>query len=331
MSKQANPTVIGVFVLGAVFIALLGITVFTSGKWFTEKSEFVIYFNESVNGLNVGALVKMQGVPIGKVTDIQVQLHPETKQILTPVFIEIDHAKCQQILLFKEPGDKKMFLERLIKNGLRMQLQYTSLVTGQLYVQSLLQPDTPVILTGLNKDYAELPAIASSSVQVQNSIADVMQDIQTIPFKELFSELLIAVKNIKQITGSEETKQAIRNLSSSLAELHEILKSVKPHAKAIALNAEKTLQRSSQLMRKLEGAVDPLLLEVRESLANTNQTLLSIQSSAKSADGLLHEDAPLQQNLNRTLDEIRRSAKSLRLLTDYLEQHPEALLQGKKD
>jgi paraquat-inducible protein B len=57
MSKQANPTIIGVFVLGAVLIAILGITVFTSGKWFSEKSEFVIYFNESVNGLNVGALM----------------------------------------------------------------------------------------------------------------------------------------------------------------------------------------------------------------------------------------------------------------------------------
>ncbi len=331
MSKQANPTIIGVFVLGAVLIAILGITVFTSGKWFSEKSEFVIYFNESVNGLNVGALVKMQGVPIGKVTDIQVQLDPETKQILTPVFIEIDHAKCQQLLQIKEVNSKQMLMEQLVKNGLRMQLQYTSLVTGQLYVQSLLQPGTPVVLTGLNKDYAELPAIASSSVQVQKSIADIMRDFQAIPFQELFSELLVTVKNIKQITGSQETKQAIKHLSSSLAELQEILKSVKPHAKAIAFNAEKTLQRSNQLMRKLEGAVDPLLLEVRESLVNANQTLLSLQNSAKSADGLLHEDGPLQQNFNRTLDEIRRSANSLRLLTDYLEQHPEALLQGKKD
>jgi len=331
MSKQANPAIIGVFVLGAVFIAVLGLTVFTSGKWFTEKSEFVIYFNESVNGLNVGALVKMQGVPIGKVTDIQVQLHPETKQILTPVFIEIDHAKCQQILQLKPSGSKKLLMEQLIKNGLRMQLQYTSLVTGQLYVQSLLQPGTPVILMGLNQDYAELPAIASSSVQVQKSIADIMRDFQAIPFHELFSELLITVKNIKQITGSEETRQAIRNLSASLAELQEILYSVKPHAKAIALNAEETLRRSNQLMHKLEGAVDPLLVEVKQALENTNQTLLSMQNSANSANDLLHEDAPLQQNLNRTLDEIQRSAKSLRLLTDYLEQHPEALLQGKKD
>ncbi len=331
MSKQANPTVIGVFVLGAVCIALVGITVFTSGKWFTEKSEFVIYFNESVNGLNVGALVKMQGVPIGKVTDIQVQLHPQTKQILTPVFVEIDHAKCQQLLPFKQSGNNKMLMEQLVKNGLRMQLQYTSLVTGQLYVQSLLRPESPAILTGLNENYAELPAIASSSVQVQNSIADAMQDIQTIPFKELFSELLIVVKNIKQITGSEETKQVITDLATSMSELQEILNSVKPHAKAIALNAKETLQRSNQLMYKLEGAVDPLVLEIKQALANTNQTLLSMQKSANSADGLLHEDGHLQQNLNRTLDEIQRSARSLRLLTDYLEQHPEAVLQGKKD
>ncbi len=88
MSKQANPTIIGVFVLGAVLIALLGITVFTSGQWFTAKSRYVIYFNESVNGLSIGALVKMQGVPIGKVTDIQVQLDPDTKRILTPVFMK---------------------------------------------------------------------------------------------------------------------------------------------------------------------------------------------------------------------------------------------------
>ncbi|MDF1584026.1 MAG: MlaD family protein [Methyloprofundus sp.] len=331
MSKQANPTVIGVFVLGAVFIALVGLTVFTSGKWLTEKSQFVIYFNESVNGLNVGALVKMQGVPIGKVTDIQVQLHPQSKQILTPVFIEIDHAKCQQLLPFKESANKKMLLEQLVKNGLRMQLQYTSLVTGQLYVQSLLRPDTPEILTGLNENYTELPAIASNSAEVQNSIADVMQDIRAIPFKELFAELLMAVKNIKQITGSEETKQVMTDLATSMAQLQDILKSVKPHAKAIALNAEQTLQRSNQLMYKLEGAVDPLVLEVRQALANTNQTLLSMQKSANSADDLLHEEGHLQKNLNRTLDEIQRSAKSLRLLTDYLEQHPEALLHGKKD
>jgi paraquat-inducible protein B len=147
MSKQANPTVIGIFVIGAVCIALLGITVFTSGKWFTEKSEFVIYFNESVNGLSIGALVKMQGVPIGKVTDIHVQLDPETSRILTPVFIEIDHEKSKLLLQFKGDDSEQTIMEQLVKNGLRMQLQYTSIVTGQLYVETLLRPDSPMKLT----------------------------------------------------------------------------------------------------------------------------------------------------------------------------------------
>ncbi|TXK95991.1 hypothetical protein BMR02_12095 [Methylococcaceae bacterium HT1] len=58
-------------------------------------------------------------------------------------------------------------MEQLIKNGLRMQLQYTSIVTGLLYIETLLKPDSPMTLTHLNKDYVELPAITSSSQEVK--------------------------------------------------------------------------------------------------------------------------------------------------------------------
>jgi len=330
MSKQANPTIIGVFVLGAVFIAVIGITVFGSGQWFTEKSEFVIYFDESVNGLSVGALVKMQGVPIGKVTDIQVQMHPETKQILTPVFIEIDHEKCGQLLQLKAADSKQMLMEQLIENGLRMQLQYTSLVTGKLYIESLLKPDAPVVLTHLNKDFAELPAITSSSEEVQKSIAEAMQDIQNIPFQELFAELILAARNIKQLTGSDDTRQAIQGIASSMTELQKILADFRPHTAAIAAHTEQTLLHSSSAMQKLDDAVDPLFIEVQQTLANTNMTLSQFQASAKSVDRVFDEDAQLQQNMNSTLIELRRAAKSFRFLADYLERHPEALVQGKK-
>lgn len=330
MSKQANPTVIGVFVLGAVIIALLGITVFTSGKWFAEKSEYVIYFNESVNGLNVGALVKMQGVPIGKVTDIQVQLDPATKRILTPVFIEIDHEKCKQLLQYKERDSKKMMMEQLINSGLRMQLQYTSLVTGQLYIESLLKPDAPVKLTHLNKNYVELPAITSKSAEVQKNISHVIEEVQNINLQELFAEILSAVRNIKEITGSEDTLQAIHTLSTSLKELHGILSNFNKHSDAIASHAEKTLRYSSSTMHKLDIATEPLLEEVQQTLVNTNATLAQFQVSASNVGEVFKADAQLQQNLNGTLVELRRSAKSLRLLADYLERHPEAIIQGKK-
>ncbi|GAW87604.1 paraquat-inducible protein B [Bathymodiolus platifrons methanotrophic gill symbiont] len=329
MSKQANPTIIGIFVLGAVCIALLGITVFTSGKWFSEKSEFVIYFNESVNGLSIGALVKMQGVPIGKVTDIHVQLEPEPRRILTPVFIEIDHEKCKLLLQFKEFNGDKTMMEQLIKNGLRMQLQYTSIVTGQLYIETLLKPDSPMTLTHLNKDYVELPAITSSSQEVKKNVTDVMREIQNINIRELFAELLVTVRNFKEITGSEDTRMAIHGLSTSLVELQGILASFNQRSESIALHTERTLKYSSSIMKKMDLAVEPLFADMQQTLANTDMTLKQFQLSANSVGEAFNKDAQLQQNLNSTLIELRRSAKSMRFLADYLERHPESLIQGK--
>ena len=54
MSQKANPTLIGVFVLGAVVIAIGAIVFFGSSNLFAKKQEYVTYFNQSVNGLGIG-------------------------------------------------------------------------------------------------------------------------------------------------------------------------------------------------------------------------------------------------------------------------------------
>ncbi|NOQ65402.1 MAG: MCE family protein [Methyloprofundus sp.] len=336
MSKQANPTLIGVFVLGAIMIATIGITIFGSGRWFSEKSEFVIYFDESVNGLSIGALVKMQGVPIGAVTDIQVQLDPNTKKILTPVFIEIEHQKYKQLLQFEALGSEQGIMQQLVGNGLRMQLQYTSLVTGKLYIESLLKPESPVKLLHLNTQFTELPSITSSSQKVQKNLADAMQEFQKIPFQEVFVELLVTIKSIKKIAESEDLQLAIYGFAASLKELQGILTSFNRHSDAIALHAEKTLKHSGQAMQKLDQSIEPLMAEVQttlasanHTLANTDKTLAQFSNTAEDVGAVFSDDALLQQNLNNTLDELARSAKSLRRLTDYLQRHPEALIRGK--
>ncbi len=331
MSKRANPTIIGAFVLGAIIIAVFGISLLSSGQFFSEKSEFVVYFDESVNGLSVGSLVKMQGVPIGKVTDIQVQLHPENNRILTPVFIEIDHEKCWQLLRHKKKNTQQALMEQLIEDGLRLQLQYTSLVTGKLYIESLLRPDSPVSLMHLNQDFAELPAISSNSQKVQNNISDAIREIQNIPFQELFAELLVTVKNVKQLTGSDDMQQVIHLLATTLVEVNGIMRVVNRHSEGIAAHAESTLKHSSAAMAKLDKGVAPLLADAHVTLASSRQMLAQLQQSAGDIGAAFNPETPLQQNLNSTLLELRRAAKSLRLLADYLERYPEALIKGKSE
>ena len=90
MSTRANPTAIGAFTLGALALAVIGIAVLASSTWFTKQSTFISYFGESVNGLAVGAPVKFQGVPVGRVTDLLIQIELTDKTFEVPVKYEID-------------------------------------------------------------------------------------------------------------------------------------------------------------------------------------------------------------------------------------------------
>src|SRR6185369_11107480 len=71
MSKRANPTLIGGFVIGAVVLLVAGVMLFGGGKLFQATQDFRLYFKENVNGLSVGAPVKFKGVEVGSVVSIQ--------------------------------------------------------------------------------------------------------------------------------------------------------------------------------------------------------------------------------------------------------------------
>jgi paraquat-inducible protein B len=69
--------------------------------------------------------------------------------------------------------------------------------------------------------------------------------------------------------------------------------------------------------------------DVRNTLHNADNTLSAANNTFNSAQQSLAEDAPLQQDLKQTLQDLSRAANSLKVLTDYLEQHPESLIRGK--
>jgi paraquat-inducible protein B len=77
MGKKVNPTVIGLFVVGAIALAVIGVIVFGSGQFFKHTQRFVMYFPGSVNGLSIGAPIKFKGVDIGTVSDIRLVLKRE--------------------------------------------------------------------------------------------------------------------------------------------------------------------------------------------------------------------------------------------------------------
>ena len=90
MSIRANPTSIGLFLVGAIVVSVAGTAMLAGKSWFRNKTMFVSYFRESVNGLDDGAPVKFQGTPVGKVTKMVIQIDEHDKTFQVPVEYEID-------------------------------------------------------------------------------------------------------------------------------------------------------------------------------------------------------------------------------------------------
>ncbi len=134
MSKQANPTLIGAFVLGALALAILATLLLAGGTWFGERRQHVLYFEGAAQGLQVGAPVVFLGVKVGTVKEIQLGLDQSSLRFLVPVIIEIEpnvvHTRNGQTIDLRDRGVMRGLVERGLRGRLRMQ----SLLTGQLYV-----------------------------------------------------------------------------------------------------------------------------------------------------------------------------------------------------
>src|SRR5262245_28707527 len=131
VSNHANPTVVGGFVLGAIVLTIGGVVAFGSGALFKKRVSAMAYFDGDVGGLDVGAPVNIQGVRVGSVSGVHLDINVTTLRALVSVRIDVDPERLD----FSERTDEKIgtgaHLREAIKKGLRAQLQTQSLVTGQ--------------------------------------------------------------------------------------------------------------------------------------------------------------------------------------------------------
>jgi len=264
MSKQANKTVIGAFVVGAVALAVTGVLIFGSGKFLSKMEPYVMYFDGSVKGLNIGSAVMFRGVKIGSVTDIALRADPNDLTVKIPVFIEVDPERFERV------GEKRRRraqeqIRILIARGLRAQLQMQSMVTGQLMIDLDFHPDKPAKLVGADTKYPELPTI-------KTGLQRLSQTIQSLPIHDMVNNLTSAIKGIERAVNSPE---------------------------------------------------------IGEGMKNINETLQDIQRLAESLDRSIAENSELPYQLTKAMEEVSTAARSVRVLADYLEQHPDALLRGK--
>ena len=263
------------------------------------SARYVLYFNESLRGLSVGAPVTLLGLPAGEVTDVGFAIDPAMMNLRGRVEIVsyperlIARLNANQAAVGKSfersVQERHALLQRLVdQKGLRAQLRSGNLLTGQLFVALDFFPNAPKTKIDWSRDVPELPVVQSTVSDIEAKITAIVAKLDKLPLEEISADL---------------TK--------------------------VLVTTDQTLKDANKAINRLDSDVTPGL---KTTIEEIRRAITSADRVIKNADAtLVGKDAPAQQELRDALQEITRAARSLRILTDFLEQHPEALLRGKSE
>lgn len=332
MAKQANKMMIGGFVVIGVIILAASIVVFGSGRFFKKSQEYIMYFEGSLKGLDVGSLVLFQGVQIGTVKNIILRADMSKAKTERPVIIEIDTDNFQ-IEKDRDFGETGEYLDEFINKGLRAVLTQQSFITGKLMIEIDFFPDTPVSLKRYDDDYHEIPTISSTTERLS-------QTLQNLDLEGMKDNLENTLAGIDGFINDPDLKTGISELKGALTDARTLLQNLDAKVDPLTDSLDTTLSDARKLVNNVDAQVQPLANNVNEAvkdfgkLAREAGTQLeslsaSLNNTLASAKGVMSEDAPLIVELETSLREVSAAARSIRQLANSLEQRPESLIQGK--
>ncbi|HUK09455.1 MAG TPA: MlaD family protein [Stellaceae bacterium] len=329
MATKTNPKIIGGFVVGAIALTVAGLLAFGGGSYFKPTSRAVLFFEgQSLAGLDVGSPVTFRGIKVGNVTNIKLEYDVAAQHLYIPVYIQIDPDKFQ--LLNGERSENN--IQTLVQRGLRAQLEVQSLVTGQVNVNFDFHPGTPITLTGLDRSVQELPTVPSELSALKASVAGALDRISKLPLEKIADEL----SNVLQSADSTlkdvdaQVKPLGESFKSTSDQAGQVLANIDAQLKPLAESLRATSEQANKLLSNADADLPQLVAAAQQVMKSANIALSQADQTLRAAQNVVSPDAPVFYEITSTLREIKSAASSLRLLAEYLERNPNALLTGKK-
>lgn len=322
MSKKINTTSIGLFIVTGVALGVIGLLLFSSSKMFTKTKDIIVYFNESLNGLNEGAAVKYRGVTIGSVKRVMVQYNQATNDYAMPVVIELQEKLLRERMPTLNYAFSASSMAERLREGLRASLETESLVTGVLFVGIDIDPNAPPpVFHQLEKIYPELP---SKPTQIQQ----LLQNLGSLDIKSLQTNLTALVTRLDTTVGELKMSDINAGLTNLLDSVNRLVTNPDISNGLAALRP--TLDQYRELGAKVTSKIDPLSDSITNTLAQAERTLAQLRGTGENLKSMLAPGAPLSNDLDQALQQLAGAAQSISSLVDFLKQHPNALITGRE-
>lgn len=256
MHKEPDKKMIGLFMAAGIAALLAVLGIYVKEKLFeSNRNTLVMYFEESIKGLNVGSSVVFKGVEIGKVAKIDLIASSDDLNFSIPVYVKLDSH--QGIYINESFDEKKRQLNELIEKGLRARLTTQSYLTGQLIIELEMMPGTPIVIKNKNpdSDVLEIPTVLSP-------MGELSKGFQAIPIRqsvekfndfldELNKQLPVILPQISQIVNNvnnvvkdnrKASADTIDNLNKAINNISEAAKAMRNFADYIERHPEALLK-----------------------------------------------------------------------------------------
>ena len=270
MSKRANPTLIGIFVTGALALLVAAILVLGSGNAFKKTRKAIMYFDGSVYGLQVGAPVVFRGVRVGTVQKIGIETDPASHSLVIPVIAEFTADQTINPFYKSEHDAIDADFDRLVSRGLRAQLDLQSLLTGQLMIEMDFYPRSQIPYPIKEvKEYDDVPEIPTIPSQFDN----ILQTLTTLPYDDIASNVLDITEGVKKILSNSGTEQLIGHIDKLVVQLQDI-----------GTNLDKTLTSIRGLAEPYTKLAQDTDKRLSAALEQASHVLSRIDNVAKETD-----------------------------------------------
>ncbi|SDR82870.1 MlaD family protein [Opitutus sp. GAS368] len=329
MKTKLSPATVGMFILGALTLFVVGFLSFGGSNIFVKPARFLIYFSESVSGLDPGAPVKLNGVRVGRVAAINVRYDAASKEALVQVTCEVNRNILTDSTGVQVDLTNPARMQELIDRGLRARVNLTG-ITGLLFVELDFEdvrkyPPNPRFMA---EPLPVVPAITSPIAEVQQSIVEIVANLKQVDFTGLSRQLKTLLATTNDKVSALDTKALGDKVGGAADAITAFVNS--PEAKQTFLNLNAALTDLRVVLARLDGNIGPLSDEMKKTMADAQTALKSLEAAAATTQRFVASQGNLGDEVTTSLHQLSDAAAALERLSDALARNPSSLIVGKK-
>jgi paraquat-inducible protein B len=268
---------------------------------------FLIRFAGTVRGLAPGAPVEVRGIRIGDVVSVGVDYVAATNSFVVPVQIELQPS------LFPAAGphpnganETYAAVDLLVQRGLRAQVAQTLFITGDTIVTLDIAPNVPPANLGRAGPIPEIPAGPTRADMIAEKLQPLLDKLAAAPIDQVFSDIEASMAALKDLATGPELRGTLEELRSAAADLRGVVDRLGVKSDAVMANLDTTMKSTNKLIDR------------------TSETLATVNHQ-------VGDRSPLLADVRGLVEELSGAARSMRLLAEYLERNPSALVTGKTE